>query len=82
MVITQELAEASSAATEVGSDGQLVGTESRGDVPDREVRVVEEDHCRALAIGQASQRHDEVRIAIPIEVPGLDRRRPRPIDVR
>ena len=68
IVITKKLTETTPAATQVGADRQAVRPEAGRDVPDREVGVVEEDHCRTLGVGQQAKRREEVRIAVPVEV--------------
>ena len=52
IAVTQEVSEAAPAAAQVGSHGQAVRAQPVGDLADREIGVVEEDHRGALPIWQ------------------------------
>ena len=60
IAVTQELAESSSTAAQVGPHGQPVRPESIGDLADRQVGVVEEDHGGALPLGQLTDSREQV----------------------
>ncbi len=68
IAITQKLSETTSAPAEVGADGQAVRPESGCDVADRQVGVVEEDHCGSLGVRELSKGSQEVWIAVSVFV--------------
>ena len=68
MSITKKLPQSTPSPTQVRSDREAVRPEARGDLADRKVRVVEEDDRRSLGVRKLSQRGEEVRVAISVQM--------------
>ena len=51
---TQELTEAATPAMQIGAHGKAARAQPISDLADGKIRVVEEDHGRALALGQTA----------------------------